>query len=90
MPLDIDPSTPIVGNIEIALYMSADGVDVAYGLEGVSPEAAIGYLIVVSDRLREERKYEWDTCPDCKRPWSEHGEDDESIYDQDEDDELLA
>ena len=88
MPLDLDPTKPVVGKIEIVLYMGDEGIGTAYGLEGVSTEAAIGYLTVVTDRLREERSFEWDTCSECKRPWSEHFEEDDdqpTLYDQEED-----
>lgn len=74
MALNLPPNTQPVGSIEITLTMGADGVGVAYGMEGVSPEAAIGYLTVVSDRIREERRLQWDTCPGCGVPWEEHDE----------------
>jgi hypothetical protein len=92
MQLDIDPDLAVVGTVQIALSMGEDSLDVVYGFDGMSLDAAIGYMTVVLDRMREERKYEWATCPGCKRPWSEHYDDDEDdeedgpeLYDQDED-----
>lgn len=70
-----------MGEVTIVTYMSGDGIGTAYGVEGMSKEEAIGRLTIVLDRLREEVKLEWDTCPACKRPWSEHDEDDEEEED---------
>ena len=83
MPLHGLPNGAIVvGNIEIALYLSDEGdVRTAYGFDGVSEEAAVGHLTVVLDRIREERLLSWDTCPSCHLPWSEHDDpDDEDDY----------
>lgn len=57
----ISSETPIVGRIEIALTLHDDGVGQAYGLDGVEPAAAIGYLMVTIDRLREECAALWDS-----------------------------
>lgn len=84
MSLELDPQTTVVGRIEIVLYLDDDGVGTTYSVDGIANEAALGYLMIVSDRIREERKYEWDTCPDCGHPWSEHDEDPE-LYDQEDD-----
>lgn len=87
---DLPEGSQVVGRVEIVLYLEGDGVGTAYGLEGMSPEAAIGYLTVVSDRIREERRLNWDTCPGCGLPWGDHfEEDEEDDEDDDEDDDEL-
>lgn len=87
MALDGIPSdATVVGKIEIALVLSGDGIGTAYGVEGMTNEAAIGYLTIVTDRLREERSLQWDTCPGCGEPWDSHEDDDgPDLYDQEED-----
>jgi hypothetical protein len=83
------PNAQQVGSIEIALYLTEDGTGTAYGLDGVTPEAAIGYLTIVTDRLREERSLQWDTCPGCGLPYdecAERGEDDDEAEDEDMED----
>lgn len=66
-----------IASIEVGIYFTEHGEHVAYGLDGLSPEAAIGYLTVVQDRLREERSYQWNTCPGCGEPWSDHFDDED-------------
>lgn len=67
-------------------YLDEDGEHkTAYDIDGMSIEAALGYLVAVSDRIREEKKFDWDTCPHCKEPWEDH--DGPGVYDQDDDDE---
>lgn len=68
---------PKVGEITIELYLTADGVSTAIGYEDLTLDAAIGYLTTTLDRLREERKLQWDTCPGCGLPWAEHFEPEE-------------
>lgn len=71
----------VTGSIEIVRYLTSDGEGVTFGIDDLSKETAIGFLMVILDRLREERKLEWDTCPDCFRPWDEHFEEDEDEED---------
>lgn len=64
-----------IGNISISLFIGEDGVSFAYGYEGVAREAAIGYLTVVLDRVRDEVALDWGEeddhpclgpeCPSC-------------------------
>lgn len=75
------PNASQIGSIEIGLFLSDDGISTAYGFEGMTKEAAIGYLVVVGDRMREERGLEWDTCPGCGEPWENHGNSDEEDED---------
>lgn len=66
-----------VGSIQIDLLLTSDGINVAYAFDGINKDTAIGYLTSVLDRMREERKYEWDTCPECYNPWASHFASDE-------------
>lgn len=74
-----------IGSINVGLYLSEGGIDVSYSFDGVTKDAAIGYLTVVTDRMREERKYEWSTCPECREPWASH----HHMNDDEEDDDDL-
>jgi hypothetical protein len=73
----LPPEATTVGSIEILLYLDNDGIGTAYGFEGVAPEAALGYMTIVMDRIREERSFQWDTCPGCGEPMASHGDQDE-------------
>lgn len=73
-----------VGSIKIDLLLTADGISVGYSFDSINKDTAIGYMTTVLDRLREERKYEWDTCPECRNSWASHFEADE--FDEMEDD----
>lgn len=76
--IGLPPEATVVGTIEVAVYLDGSGsLQTAYGFEGMDKDAAIGKLLVTTDRMRKEREYEWGTCPDCKRPWAEHFEDEE-------------
>lgn len=62
-----------MGHINVATYLRDGGaLGVAYDIDGMSKEEAIGRLTVILDRLREEVKYEWPTCPECLNPWADH------------------
>lgn len=80
----LPPNASQVGSIEIVLYLDEDGIGTAFGYEGISKEAALGHMLVVMDRIRKEREYEWATCPDCKRPWAEHFDSDDEDEEDDE------
>lgn len=74
----------IIGTVTIINYLDGEGeLKTAYDVDGISDEAALGYMLTVSDRVREQIKYNWDTCPDCGRPWDEHGEEDEEEEEDD-------
>lgn len=75
---------PKIAEINIELYLSGAGVSTAYGYEGLTLDAAIGHITVVLDRMREERKLQWDTCPGCGLPWAEHFEPEEDEEDGEE------
>lgn len=80
MQIELPENATIVGSVIVVQYLDSEGeFKTAYDSEGVSDEAAIGFLTTVCDRLRAEASYRWETCPDCNRPWSEHEgmEDDE-------------
>lgn len=85
---DLPTGVTVVGSLEVVLYMSEEGLGVAHGYEGMGKEAAIGYLTVVSDRLREEVRLQWDRCPGCGERWDDHfdQEDDGEEGDQDDGD----
>lgn len=92
MSFDLPDTATVVGTLTITSYIDADGsFKTGYDVDGISDEAAIGALVVVGDRIREEASSKWETCPDCGRPWSEHGDDrdqypdDDGPYDQEED-----
>lgn len=57
---DLPDDCTEIGNVLISVFTGPDGIGFAYGFQGLTPEAAIGYLIVTTDRLRNERGYEWD------------------------------
>lgn len=44
--------------------MGEDGTGCAYEYDGLSPEAAIGYLTTVVDQLREEVRERWSSARD--------------------------
>lgn len=71
-----------VGEISIKLFLSAGegGMSMDYDLDGVTPEQALGHLMVVTDRIREECKYKWGTCPCCGEPYGSHDLDDDDEY----------
>lgn len=78
-------SATIVGTIHITHYIDEDGeFATGFDVEGVSDEAALGFMVTVSDRIRETVKYKWETCPECSRPWSEHFDDEDKEEDEDE------
>ena len=78
MALEIDDTTTVVGRIEVAVILKDGGeYGIAYGVEDLSLDAAIGHLMVVTDRMRDERRYEWDTAPD--------GEDWDAFWSDEED-----
>lgn len=80
-----------VGEIAIVVYLTAEGgLGLSYGFDGMGLDEAIGRMTVTLDRLRDERRAQWDTCPDCGEPWESHvefdGEDFDEEDDEDEDD----
>lgn len=59
-PLDELPDdVTALGTITVTLYMNDVGTSFGYLLDGMSREAALGYLIAVSDRIRDDIKYDW-------------------------------
>lgn len=50
------------GRIEITLFVS-DGGDQEYefALDGLTGESAVGYLLVVADRIRDIQRMEWES-----------------------------
>lgn len=54
-----------VGSVHIAVGMGEDGTGCAYEYDGLSPEAAIGYVTTVLDQLREEVRGRWDAARDA-------------------------
>jgi len=65
-----------VGAISISLFMGSEGLDYGYGIEGLSKEAALGYLQAVADNIRSDCAMDWDMglaehmcigpeCPNC-------------------------
>lgn len=57
------------GRITIQIMLGQHGSGMAYDLEGLTPEAAIGYLVALTDRIRDNRRFSWDDgCgdPDCE------------------------
>lgn len=78
MPLDgLPEDVAVTGTIQIAITLGAGGTGLSYGFDGITTEAAIGYLTVILDRLRQERSLQWDHCPGCGQPWAEHDFDDD-------------
>jgi len=59
-PPQIPDDAPQIGSIDIALWLNEHGVGISYELDGVSQEAAIGYLTVVVDRLRRACQDDWE------------------------------
>lgn len=50
---------PETGYIIISVGVDADGVAMAYSYEGLAPESAIGYLVSVTDLMRDEVRFAW-------------------------------
>ena len=77
--LEIPDTRTVVGEFAFAIVIKEDGdIGCEWGIEDLEKEQVIGYLDVILDRLREEVRLGWDTCPGCGKPWSEHDvEDDE-------------
>jgi hypothetical protein len=78
--LDLPPNTTVVGEISVVKALNEDGdTGFEFGYEDLSQEEVIGALTAVLDRIREEARLAWNTCPGCGAPWSEHEdyEDDE-------------
>lgn len=73
----------------ITLNVADEGLSTSIDYDGMTIDAAIGYLTTASDRLRKEREYSWDTCAECQRPWAEHGTHvpDDGDFDPEADDE---
>lgn len=75
MPLDELPDdVTALGSVTVTLYMNGSGTSFGYKLDGMAREAALGYLIAVTDRIRDDIKYDWDggehdcigpECPAC-------------------------
>lgn len=79
------------GRITVRTMLGSEGTGTAFESEGVSTEAAIGYLTVVIDRLRDQAAANWDQdtepiiieleCPHCNETFVigdvEHEEGDE-------------
>lgn len=85
MQLDGPPTdVPQIGKIEIYLFLAEGGIEIGFGMDQVTEEAAIGYLTVVQDRLREIVKYQWGSCPGCNKPWAEHDTPDDDYDEEDE------
>jgi hypothetical protein len=61
---DLPPDCTEIGSVAISVFTGPEGLGFAYGYDGLTPEAAIGYLVVTTDRLREERKYDWEGEPE--------------------------
>lgn len=76
---DIPEDAVVAGRLEIVTYLTSEGEEMGFLRDDMSYETAIGCLDIVLDRLREERKLKWETCPECLRPWEDHDdeEDDE-------------
>lgn len=81
----------VVGSVTISVILKSDGTRTHFQLDGLSPEAAIGHITVVSDRLREIVASGWDTdlfdfelhihdidCPHCGKTIELTEEDEES------------
>src|SRR5687767_6267058 len=43
-----------VASVHISVNMGEGGTGTSYELDGLSPESAIGYLMTVSDQIRDE------------------------------------
>jgi hypothetical protein len=88
MALTHPPDTAVIGSIVIDVVLAEEGgIGISYGLDSVSKEAAIGYLMATTDRIRDEIRCMWDTCPGCGKLWEECGEEDEDFDEDDDDDE---
>lgn len=48
-----------VGSIHISIGMGKNGTGASFVTEGIAAEAAIGYLIAVTDQLREQVRDRW-------------------------------
>lgn len=77
METSLPEGAVVFGSLKIVVTMSNDGPAISYGLEDMTPESAIGYLTVVTDRLREECSLKWQTCPGCVEDWESHFEDED-------------
>jgi hypothetical protein len=79
LAIDLPENSVEMSRIEVAVYLKGESRGTAFSIDGMSKEEAIGRLTTILDRLREEIKYEWPTCPECLEPWSSHfdPEDDE-------------
>lgn len=53
---------PEMGYVLISVGMDEDGEGMAYEVEGISPEAAVGYLTVLTDLLRDQMRFQWYTA----------------------------
>ena len=85
-----DTTTVVTGTVVIDVVLKSDGeFGTSYGLDGLSKEAALGHLLAVSDRIRKEIEFSWDTCAECGRPWEAHIDPDED-EDEEDDDELQS
>lgn len=73
---DLPEDVTEIGAISISLFMGSDGIDYGYGMEGLSKEAALGYLQAVADRIRADCSMDWSEgdeeflcigpeCPNC-------------------------
>jgi hypothetical protein len=79
MALDLPENVTQLASLEIAQVLNPDGdLGISYGFEGMSIHTAIGLVVAVLDRLQDEARYAWDSCPDCGHPWDEHQDEDES------------
>lgn len=60
-------------SIKIDLLLDEEGdLAVNFEVDGMPVAAALGYLTVVSDRLRELEKHDWPTCAKCHEPMDDH------------------
>ncbi len=54
---------PELGYVLISVGMDTDGEALGYEVEGISPEAALGYLTALSDLIRDEIRFGWYQSP---------------------------
>lgn len=50
---------PETGFILVSVGLDEGGIAMAYRYDGLSPEAAIGYLTTVTDLMRDEVRFAW-------------------------------
>lgn len=74
---DQDNRPPEVSSVHIGVFVTEEGLSLGYNYDGMSLEAAIGHMVVVLDRMKEEAASKWATCPGCGEPWEDHFEEDE-------------